>query len=100
MAGLDPRLSGLRLANFGDAHVDRFIAPSGLQAAAQAVARRDVDVLAITGDLIDDHRFIEPTLDVLDDPRISNIVAIIGNHEKMGELAPVLRAYGRSWQPF
>ena len=45
------------------------------------------------GDLIDDYRLIEPTLDALDDPRIPATVAVIGNHEKMGNLAPVINAY-------
>jgi hypothetical protein len=93
VAGLDPRLDGFRVANFGDVHVDRFIAPADLGDAVRTIAGCDVDVLAVTGDLIDDFRLIEPTLDALDDPRIPAIVAIIGNHEKMGNLAPVLNAY-------
>lgn len=90
---LDPRLDGFRVANFGDVHVDRFIGPADLKKAVRTVARRDVNVLAVTGDLIDDYRLIEPTLDALDDPRIPATVAVIGNHEKMGNLAPVINAY-------
>lgn len=93
VANLDPRLDGFRVANFGDVHVDRFIGPADLKKAVRAVAARDVDVLAVTGDLIDDFRLIEPTLDALYDPRIPVAVAVIGNHEKMGNLAPVISAY-------
>lgn len=90
---LDPRLNGFRVANLGDVHVDRFIGPDDLRNAVRNVASREVDVLAVTGDLIDDFRLIEPTLDALDDPRIPVTVAILGNHERMGKLAPVIRAY-------
>lgn len=92
---LDHRFDGFRIANFGDVHIDRFIGPADLKEAVSDVAARDVDVLAITGDLIDDYKLIEPTLDALNDRRIRNIVAVIGNHEKMGELEPVTDAYKR-----
>lgn len=94
IGNLDPRLDGLRAANFGDVDVDRFIGPTGLAEAVQAVASRDVGVLAVTGDLIDDHRQIEPTLDALDDGRFRSIVAVIGidgwNVSSGGELQTIL----------
>lgn len=90
---LDPRLDGFRVANFGDVHVDRFIGPTDLEKAVRTVAGQNVDVLAVTGDLIDDFKLIEPTLDALDHPRIPAIVGVIGNHEKVGNLAPVINAY-------
>lgn len=93
VSNLDSRLDGFRVANFGDVHIDRFIGPTDLEKAVGIVASRNVDVLAITGDLIDDFRLIDPTLDALDDSRIPAIIAVIGNHEKTANLAPVVKAY-------
>lgn len=93
IANLDPRLDGFRIANLGDAHVDRFVSPADLEKMVRVVASRNVQVLAITGDLIDDFRLMGRTLDAIDDPRIANIIAIIGNHEKVGKLAAVIKAY-------
>jgi predicted MPP superfamily phosphohydrolase len=64
--GLPSTLDGLRIANLGDVHVGRFVVPADLARAVDLVDARGVDLLAVTGDLIDDLRLIEPTLDALE----------------------------------
>lgn len=87
--GLPPALDGLRIANLGDVHVGRFVVPADLARAVDLVDARGVDLLAVTGDLIDDLRLIEPTLDALERGRTRPVLAILGNHDKAHESAVV-----------
>ncbi|GLC27665.1 metallophosphoesterase [Roseisolibacter agri] len=87
--GLPSTLDGLRIANLGDVHVGRFVVPADLARAVDLVDARGVDLLAVTGDLIDDVRLIEPTLDALERERARPVVAILGNHDKAHESAVV-----------
>jgi hypothetical protein len=87
--GLPPTLDGLRIANLGDVHVGRFVVPADLARAVDLVDARGVDLLAVTGDLIDDPRLIEPTLDALERGRPRPVLAILGNHDKAHEPAVV-----------
>ena len=87
--GLPSTLDGLRIANFGDVHVGRFVVPADLARAVDLVDMRGVDLLAVTGDLIDDLRLIEPTLDALERGRPRHVLAILGNHDKAHESAVV-----------
>jgi predicted MPP superfamily phosphohydrolase len=70
-------------------HVGRFVVPADLARAVDLVDRRGVDLLAVTGDLIDDLRLIEPTLDALERGRTRPVLAILGNHDKAHESAVV-----------
>jgi hypothetical protein len=87
--GLPPALDGLRIANLGDVHVGRFVVPADLARAVDLVDARGVDLLAVTGDLIDDPRLIEPTLDALERGRARPVLAVLGNHDKAHESAVV-----------
>ena len=87
--GLPSTLEGLRIANFGDVHVGRFVVPADLARAVDLIDTRGVDLLAVTGDLIDDLRLIEPTLDALERGRTRPVLAILGNHDKAHESAVV-----------
>ena len=87
--GLPSTLDGLRIANLGDVHVGRFVVPADLARAVDLVDTRGVDLLAVTGDLIDDLRLIEPTLDALERGRTRPVLAILGNHDKAHESAVV-----------
>ena len=87
--GLPSTLDGLRIANLGDVHVGRFVVPADLARAVDLVDARGVDLLAVTGDLIDDLRLIEPTLDALERARAGPVLAILGTHDKAHESAVV-----------
>jgi len=63
--------------------------PADLARAVDLVDTRGVDLLAVTGDLIDDLRLIEPTLDALERGRTRPVLAILGNHDKAHESAVV-----------
>ena len=87
--GLPSTLDGLRIANLGDVHVGRFVVPADLARAVDLVDARGVDLLAVTGDLIDDLGLIESTLDALERGPTRPVLAILGNHDKAHESAVV-----------
>jgi hypothetical protein len=96
--GLPSTLDGLRIANLGDVHVGRFVVPADLARAVDLVDARGVDLLAVTGDLIDDLRLIEPTLDALERGRTRPVLAILGNHDKAHESAVVTAMRRRAFR--
>ncbi len=84
---LPEALDGLRIANIGDVHIGRFIVPADLARAIDIVNRRQVDLLAVTGDLIDDLSQLDATLDVLEASRALPLLSILGNHDKISSEA-------------
>ena len=74
---LPPGLDGFRVANLGDVHFGRFIDVNELARGVAAINDEKVDMLAITGDLADDVSQFDTS---------NQVVAILGNHEKMGDL--------------
>ncbi|HDS1530763.1 TPA: metallophosphoesterase [Stenotrophomonas maltophilia] len=95
VSGLPKGLDGLRIANIGDVHVGPFIKPADLAAAVDLVNARKVDLLAITGDLIDDLDQLEPTLDALERSEALPVLSILGNHDKYPNEAAVVAALKR-----
>lgn len=95
VSGLPEGLDGLRIANIGDVHVGPFIKPADLAAAVDLVNARKVDLLAITGDLIDDLDQLEPTLDALERSEALPVLSILGNHDKYPNEAAVVAALKR-----
>jgi len=93
--GLPDGLDGLRIANIGDVHVGPFIKPADLAAAMDLVNARNVDLLTITGDLIDDLDQLEPTLDALERSEALPVLSILGNHDKYPNEAAVVAALRR-----
>ena len=92
--GLPAGLDGFRIANLGDVHIGRFIDPKELQHGIDAINARHVDLIAVTGDLVDDVNQLEETLQVLEHSNAPQpIVAILGNHEEMGHLHKILQIY-------
>jgi predicted MPP superfamily phosphohydrolase len=95
IAGLPAGLDGFRIANLGDVHIGRFIDPKELLRGIESINQQHVDLIVVTGDLVDDVSQLEQTMRVLE---LSNapqkIVAILGNHE-IGNLAKVLGFYHR-----
>ena len=90
--GLPLGLDGLRIANIGDVHIGRFIVAEDLSAAIDLINSRNVDLLAVTGDLIDDLEQLEPTLDALERSRAQPLLSILGNHDKYPNEAAVVSA--------
>lgn len=95
VSGLPEGLDGLRIANIGDVHVGPFIKPADLAAAVDLVNARKVDLLAITGDLIDDLDQLELTLDALERSEAPPVLSILGNHDKYPNEAAVVAALKR-----
>lgn len=93
--GLRTALDGMRIASIGDVHIGAFITPRDLARVIDIVNERQVDVLAITGDLIDDLTQLEPTLDALERSRARPIVAVLGNHDKTTGQASIVAAMHR-----
>lgn len=95
VSGLPEGLDGLRIASIGDVHVGPFIKPADLAAAVDLVNARKVDLLAITGDLIDDLDQLEATLDALERSQALPVLSILGNHDKYPNEAAVVAALKR-----
>jgi uncharacterized protein len=94
--GLPPGLDGFRIANLGDVHIGRFIDAPELSRGINIVNEHKVDLLVVTGDLIDDVSQLESSMRVLEQSNTPyKIVAILGNHEEMGDLSQILSIYHR-----
>jgi len=92
--GLPAGIDGFRIANLGDVHIGRFIDPKELLRGIEAINDQHVDLIAVTGDLVDDVTQLEDTMRVLElSSATHNIVAILGNHEEMGDLARIISIY-------
>jgi len=94
IAGLPAGLDGFRIANLGDVHIGRFIDVKELNRGIQAIIEQKVDLLVVTGDLVDDVSQLESSMRILEQSNTPNkIVAILGNHEEMGDLPKILSIY-------
>jgi predicted MPP superfamily phosphohydrolase len=94
IAGLPADLDGFRIANLGDVHIGRFIDAQELDRGIKTLNADKVDLLVVTGDLVDDVTQLEGTMSVLEQNNAPyKIVAILGNHEAMGDLAKILAMY-------
>ena len=94
IAGLPAGLDGFRIANLGDVHLGRFIDVKELSRGIQAIIEQKVDLLVVTGDLVDDVSQLESSMRILEQSNTPNkIVAILGNHEEMGDLPKILSIY-------
>jgi uncharacterized protein len=92
--GLPSGLDGFRIANLGDVHIGRFIDAKELGRAIETINEQRVDLLVVTGDLVDDVTQLESALRVLERSNTPyKAVAILGNHEEMGDLPKILSIY-------
>jgi uncharacterized protein len=92
--GLPASLDGFRIANLGDVHIGRFIDAKELSRGIKTINDQKVDLLVVTGDLVDDVTQLEGTIRALEQSNTPNrIVAILGNHEEMGDLPRILSIY-------
>jgi predicted MPP superfamily phosphohydrolase len=94
--GLPADLDGFRIANLGDVHIGRFIDSKELARGINAINEQKVDLLAVTGDLIDDVTQLESTMQVLEQSHTPyKIISILGNHEEIGDLPKILSIYAQ-----
>ena len=94
IANLPAGLEGFRVANLGDVHIGRFIDSKQLSRGIKAINDQKVDLLVVTGDLVDDAGQLESSMAALEQSNSPNkIVAILGNHEEMGDLSRILSIY-------
>jgi len=94
--GLPVGLDGFRIANLGDVHIGRFIDAQELARGIKAINEQQVDLLVVTGDLVDDVSQFESAMRVLEQSNTRDkIVAILGNHEEIGNLPKILSIYGQ-----
>jgi predicted MPP superfamily phosphohydrolase len=94
--GLAAELDGFRIANLSDVHIGRFIDAKELSRGINAINQQKVDLLVVTGDLVDDITQLESAMRVLEQSNAPyKTVAILGNHEEMGDLPGILSIYGQ-----
>lgn len=88
-------LDGFRIGQITDTHVGDFVSVRTVKEAVDALNRERVHLQVMTGDLIDDLYYLEPTFDALERCQAPyGMLAVLGNHEKMrGRLRPVLSTY-------
>jgi uncharacterized protein len=96
IAGLPDGLDGFRIANLGDVHIGRFIDVPELRRGVEAINSQKVDLLVVTGDLVDDVSQFETAIRALEPSNTPNkVIAILGNHEEMGDLVKILSIYNQ-----
>jgi predicted MPP superfamily phosphohydrolase len=96
IAGLAEGLDGFRVANLGDVHIGRFIDARELSRGIEAINNEKVDLLVVTGDLVDDVTQFEGSMRALEQSNTATkIIAILGNHEEMGELPTIQSIYSQ-----
>jgi uncharacterized protein len=94
--GLPADLAGFRIANLGDVHIGRFIDAKQLRRGIDAINEQKVDLLVVTGDLVDDVSQLEGVMQVLEQNKAPyDTLAILGNHEEMGDLSQILSIYNQ-----
>jgi uncharacterized protein len=94
--GLPADLDGFRIANLSDVHIGRFIDTKELNRGINSINQQKVDLLVVTGDLVDDITQLESAMRVLEQSNAPyRTIAILGNHEEMGDLPRILTIYGQ-----
>ena len=94
--GLPAALDGFRIGQITDVHLGNFVNVRDLARAVEALDSEGVHLQVMTGDLIDDLRLLEPSLDVLEACKARHhMLAILGNHERWRGLQPILDGYQR-----
>jgi predicted MPP superfamily phosphohydrolase len=95
--GLPPALDGLRIVQVSDLHMARCFRPAFFERVVGACHAWEADLLAITGDIIEDDAaiaWIEPILGPLD-ARIGKF-AILGNHDREHQPSSTIAAMARA----
>src|SRR5262249_38272822 len=97
VAGLDPRLDGVRIAQLSDIHVGSMTPPEHVRAAVELANQARPDVVVMTGDYVGWRR--HEVLDAeaqLAGLRARRVVAVLGNHDYFTWGAGVTAALGKN----
>jgi len=88
-------LDGFRIGQITDTHVGDFISPEWVAHAVGILNDAGVHLQVMTGDLLDDLYYLEPSFRALERCRAPlGMLCVLGNHEKMHHrLPPILAAY-------
>jgi predicted MPP superfamily phosphohydrolase len=95
--GWPKNLDGFRIGQITDTHVGDFIDPETVARAVEVLNHAQVDLQVMTGDLVDDLKYLDKTFQALDTCLARHgMLAVLGNHEKMHHrLVPMLEGYAR-----
>lgn len=101
LADLPPELDGLTIAHVTDVHVGRFMPPEALAAVVKSVNAMDVDLVLMTGDLIDFAvADLPPALEWVRQFRARHGLAMcVGNHDLIENPAEFVRGVRRAGVP-
>ncbi len=101
LADLPPALEGLTIAHVSDTHVGRFTKGAVLERIVEETNRLEADVVALTGDLINDSiRALPAALEMVRGLRARvAVVACEGNHDLIDSAASFYRAAERGGLP-
>jgi predicted MPP superfamily phosphohydrolase len=84
-------LDGFKVGHFSDVHVGPFVSPAQVQAGVEALNQAGVDLVVMTGDLLDDVGFMPSLNAVFSRVKARHgIMGILGNHEYYAGLEPYL----------
>src|SRR5262245_50638037 len=93
VAGLDPRLDGVRIAQLSDIHVGNLTPPEHVRAAVELANDARPDVVVLTGDYVCWRRHeVLDAEDQLAGLRARRVVAVLGNHDYFTWSTGVTRA--------
>jgi uncharacterized protein len=88
-------LDGFRIGQITDTHVGDFISPDWVAHAVGILNDAGVHLQVMTGDLLDDLYYLEPSFRALEQCQAPlGMLCVLGNHEKVHRrLQPILAAY-------
>lgn len=91
---LPPAMDGLKIFHLSDLHLGFFIQLSDLESILKNAAQKKPDIMAITGDFVDEPRLLKPALKLLKKyapPK--GIFYSLGNHEYYNDVPKTLKAF-------
>jgi predicted MPP superfamily phosphohydrolase len=91
-AGLPPELEGLKIGHMTDVHIGPYVSVRDIQKMSALLQQAAPDLLAITGDLVDDVRILPAAMSAMQ-PMLSALPLgawfCMGNHEHLRGAAPI-----------
>ena len=97
VAGLDPRLDGVRIAQLSDIHVGSMTPPEHVRAAVALANEAAPDVVVMTGDYVCWRRHeADEAKDQLAGLRAKRVVTVLGNHDYFTTSRGVIDALSRN----
>ncbi len=91
-AGLPPELDGMKIGHMTDVHIGPYVSVLDIQKISTLLQKAAPDLLAITGDLVDDVRMLPAAMSAMQ-PMLSALPLgawfCMGNHEHLRGAAPI-----------